>query len=87
MSLLQRFAMEAKSYQPGMVVTQQMLSILLVILLVVNKIERKAYAAMTLTVDSSVMTAIGNDYGYDEVFARQVERVRKRRGYTNYFKF
>ncbi|WP_034551794.1 D-sedoheptulose-7-phosphate isomerase [Carnobacterium funditum] len=41
------------------------------------KIERKAYAAMTLTVDSSVMTAIGNDYGYDEVFARQVEGLGK----------
>jgi D-sedoheptulose 7-phosphate isomerase len=25
-----------------------------------------------LTVDSSVLTAIGNDYGYDEIFARQI---------------
>lgn len=37
------------------------------------KIERKAYAAISLTVDPCVMTATGNDYGYDEVFARQVE--------------
>lgn len=37
------------------------------------KIERGAYAAITLTVDPSVMTATGNDYGYEEVFARQVE--------------
>lgn len=37
------------------------------------KIERKAFAGLSLTVDPSVMTATGNDYGYDEVFARQVE--------------
>jgi len=37
------------------------------------KIEREAFAGLSLTVDPSVMTAIGNDYGYDEVFARQVE--------------
>lgn len=39
------------------------------------KIERKAFAGVTLTVDPSVMTATGNDYGYEEVFARQVEGV------------
>lgn len=37
------------------------------------KIERKAFAGLTLTVDPSVVTAIGNDYGYEEVFARQVD--------------
>ncbi|RSU14101.1 sugar isomerase [Vagococcus elongatus] len=37
------------------------------------KMERRAYAAITLSVDPSVMTATGNDYGYEEVFARQVE--------------
>lgn len=36
-------------------------------------IERRAIKAMALTVDSSVLTAGGNDYGYDLVFARQVE--------------
>ncbi|OJF94695.1 SIS domain-containing protein [Alkalibacterium sp. 20] len=37
------------------------------------KIERKAFAGLSLTVDPSVMTATGNDYGYDEVFSRQVQ--------------
>ena len=35
--------------------------------------ERRAIASMALTTDSSVLTAIGNDYGYDTVFSRQVE--------------
>lgn len=39
------------------------------------KIERKAFAGITLSVDPSVMTATGNDYGYKEVFARQVEGI------------
>ncbi len=34
--------------------------------------ERTPLPAEALTVDSSVLTAIGNDYGYDEVFARQI---------------
>jgi D-sedoheptulose 7-phosphate isomerase len=37
------------------------------------KQERPAYAAIALTTDTSALTAIGNDYGYDQVFARQVE--------------
>ncbi|WP_423189007.1 D-sedoheptulose-7-phosphate isomerase [Alkalibacterium sp. f15] len=41
------------------------------------KIEREAFAGLSLTVDPSVMTATGNDYGYDEVFARQVEGLGK----------
>lgn len=35
--------------------------------------ERRAFPAMALTTDTSVLTAVGNDYGYDEVFARQVD--------------
>ena len=35
--------------------------------------DRPAAAALALTVDSSVLTAIGNDYGYDRVFERQVQ--------------
>jgi D-sedoheptulose 7-phosphate isomerase len=35
--------------------------------------ERKAYPAVALTTDTSILTAVGNDYGYREVFARQVE--------------
>lgn len=34
--------------------------------------DRAPLPAEALTVDSSVLTAIGNDYGYDQVFARQV---------------
>jgi D-sedoheptulose 7-phosphate isomerase len=35
--------------------------------------DRPAAAALALTVDTSVLTAIGNDYGYDRVFERQVQ--------------
>jgi len=35
--------------------------------------ERKALPAIALTANSSDLTAIGNDYGFDKVFARQVE--------------
>jgi D-sedoheptulose 7-phosphate isomerase len=35
--------------------------------------ERRAYPAVALSTDTSILTAVGNDYGYDEVFARQVE--------------
>jgi D-sedoheptulose 7-phosphate isomerase len=34
--------------------------------------ERRPLPALAFTVDPSVMTCIGNDYGYDKVFARQV---------------
>jgi D-sedoheptulose 7-phosphate isomerase len=36
-------------------------------------LERPAYRAVALSTDTSVLTAVGNDYGYAEVFARQVE--------------
>ncbi|KML59649.1 SIS domain-containing protein [Burkholderia cepacia] len=35
--------------------------------------DRPGLAAFALTVDSSVMTAIGNDYGYEKLFERQVQ--------------
>lgn len=35
--------------------------------------ERRSLAAIALTTDTSILTAVGNDYGYDEIFARQVE--------------
>jgi D-sedoheptulose 7-phosphate isomerase len=38
-------------------------------------LERPAYRAVALTTDTSVLTAVGNDYGYAEVFARQVEAI------------
>ena len=34
--------------------------------------DRDPLPAEALTVDSSILTAIGNDYGYDQVFARQI---------------
>ncbi len=39
--------------------------------------EREPLAGVALTVDTSVLTAIGNDYAYDEVFARQVKGIGK----------
>lgn len=35
--------------------------------------DRRPLPALALTVDPSVVTCIGNDYGYEEVFARQVQ--------------
>lgn len=35
--------------------------------------DRPALPAEALTTDSSILTAIGNDYGYDHIFARQLE--------------
>lgn len=37
--------------------------------------DRPGLAAFALTTDTSVLTAIGNDYGYDKAFARQVNAV------------
>jgi D-sedoheptulose 7-phosphate isomerase len=39
--------------------------------------ERKELGAVALTTDSSILTAIGNDYGYDEVFSKQVRAIGK----------
>jgi D-sedoheptulose 7-phosphate isomerase len=39
--------------------------------------ERPALAAIALTVDTSALTAISNDYHYDEVFARQIDALAK----------
>jgi D-sedoheptulose 7-phosphate isomerase len=39
------------------------------------KTERKGLAAIALTTDTSVLTSIGNDYGYERVFDRQVEAL------------
>ncbi|HEY2010107.1 MAG TPA: D-sedoheptulose 7-phosphate isomerase [Rhizomicrobium sp.] len=37
--------------------------------------DRRPLPALSLTVDTSALTAIGNDYGYDEVFARQLRGI------------
>lgn len=40
--------------------------------------ERNALPAISLTTDTSVITCIGNDYGFDNIFARQIESLGKR---------
>jgi D-sedoheptulose 7-phosphate isomerase len=42
------------------------------------KKDRPAYAAIALTTDTSALTAISNDLGYDKVFARQIEGLGAR---------
>lgn len=37
--------------------------------------ERKGLPAIALTTDTSILTAIGNDYSFDHVFARQIEAL------------
>lgn len=38
-------------------------------------LERKALPAIALTTDTSILTAVGNDYGFGEIFKRQVEAL------------
>jgi len=42
------------------------------------KIERPPLAAIALTTDTSILTSIGNDYGFDEIFSRQIEALGKK---------
>lgn len=37
--------------------------------------ERKGLPAIALTTDTSILTAVGNDYGYEHIFSRQVEAL------------
>jgi D-sedoheptulose 7-phosphate isomerase len=37
--------------------------------------KRKGLASIALTTDSSILTSVGNDYGFDHVFSRQVEAL------------
>ncbi len=37
--------------------------------------ERKGLPSIALTTDTSILTAVGNDYGYDAVFSRQVQAL------------
>jgi D-sedoheptulose 7-phosphate isomerase len=39
--------------------------------------KRRAYPAVALTTDSSLLTAAANDLGFEEIFARQVEALTK----------
>ncbi len=40
--------------------------------------ERPACAAIALTTDTSILTAVGNDYGFAEIFARQVQALARK---------
>jgi D-sedoheptulose 7-phosphate isomerase len=42
------------------------------------KHDRPAYAALALTTDTSALTAIANDYGFEQLFARQIEGLGQR---------
>jgi len=42
------------------------------------KKERKGYPAIALTTDTSIITALANDYNFDLIFARQVEALAKK---------
>jgi D-sedoheptulose 7-phosphate isomerase len=37
--------------------------------------ERRALPAIALSADTAILTAVGNDYGYEQVFARQIEAL------------
>ena len=39
------------------------------------ELQRRAFPAISLTTDTSALTAVSNDYGYEEVFSRQVEAL------------
>lgn len=41
------------------------------------KKNRKALASLSLTTDTSIITSIGNDLGYEFVFSRQIEAIAK----------
>ena len=42
--------------------------------------DRPALPALALSVNTSALTAIGNDYGFDQVFSRQIEALGAKRG-------
>jgi D-sedoheptulose 7-phosphate isomerase len=42
------------------------------------KKDRPAFAAIALTTDTSALTSIGNDYGFEHIFSRQVEGLGQR---------
>ena len=39
------------------------------------RLERRAVPAIALSTDTSILTAVGNDYGFDQIFRRQVEAL------------
>ena len=45
---------------------------------VVKYKKRKALPALALTTDTSILTAVGNDYNFKNIFSRQIEAIGKR---------
>lgn len=43
-----------------------------------HSVERRGLPAIALTTDTSALTAVGNDYGYDAVFSRQIEALGRK---------
>ena len=41
------------------------------------KFDREGLSAIALTTDTSILTSVGNDYGFDKIFSRQVEALGK----------
>lgn len=39
--------------------------------------ERRALPAIALTTNASILTAVGNDYGFDRIFSRQIEALAR----------
>ena len=42
------------------------------------QIERRPLAAIALTTDTSVITSIGNDYSFDDIFSKQIQAIGKK---------
>jgi D-sedoheptulose 7-phosphate isomerase len=40
--------------------------------------DRKAFSAVALTTDTSTLTSIGNDYGFENIFSRQIDGLGKK---------
>ena len=44
-----------------------------------KKFEREAHNSISLASDMSLLTAIGNDYGFEKIFSRQIEGIAKKK--------
>ncbi len=42
------------------------------------RLERQGFSAIALTTDTSVLTSLGNDYGFEDIFRRQVESLGRK---------
>jgi D-sedoheptulose 7-phosphate isomerase len=39
--------------------------------------DRRAFSAIALTTDTSILTSVGNDYGFEAIFSRQIEGLAR----------